>query len=204
MKLYFSPAYCSLAVHIALRASGQPFGIAKVDTLSARVEDGSDFRAVNPRGYVPVLELANGSRHTEVAALLQYVGDVAPESGLMPDFGSPERFEVLQWLTFVSSELHKSFSPWLFHKETADTTRKAVKEKITLRLQDLDQRLTGRNWLVGDSFTVADAYAFTIVRWAPMVGMSLKGFAQIEAYLVRVESLPAVHAALVAEGLVHA
>ena len=202
MKLYFSPAYCSLAVHIALRASGQPFSIAKVDTVSARVEDGSDFRAVNPRGYVPVLELADGSRHTEVSALLQHVGDAAPESGLMPAFGSPERFEVLQWLTFVSSELHKSFSPWLFHKETADSTRKAVKEKIALRLQDLDQRLTGRNWLVGDSFTVADAYAFTIVRWAPMVGMSLKGFPQLEAYLARVEALPAVHAALVAEGLV--
>lgn len=204
MKLYFSPAYCSLAVHIALRATGQPFSIAKVDTVSARVEDGSDFRAVNPRGYVPVLELADGSRHTEVAALLNYVGDAAPESGLMPEFGSPERFEVLQWLTFVSSELHKTFSPWLFHKETVDSTRKAVKEKITLRLQDLEQRLAGRNWLVGDRFTVADAYAFTIVRWAPMVGMSLKGLPQLEAYLARMEALPAVNAALVAEGLVHA
>jgi glutathione S-transferase len=204
MKLYYSPAYCSLAVHIALRASGLPFSVAKVDTVSARVDDGSDFRAVNARGYVPVLELTDGSRHTEVAALLQYVGDAAPDSGLMPAFGSPERFEVLQWLTFVSSELHKSFSPWLFHKETADSTRKAVREKITLRLQDLDQRLAGRKWLVGDSFTVADAYAFTILRWAPMIGMSLKSFPQLEAYLARTEALPAVNAALVAEGLVHA
>lgn len=204
MKLYFSPAYCSLAVHIALRASGLPFSIAKVDTVSARVDDGSDFRAVNPRGYVPVLELADGSRHTEVAALLQYVGDAAAESGLMPAVGSPERFEVLQWLMFVSSELHKSFSPWLFHKETADSTRKAVREKITLRLQDLDQRLAGRTWLAGDSFTVADAYAVTILRWAPMVGMSLKGFSQLEAYLARAEALSAVNAALVAEGLVRA
>jgi glutathione S-transferase len=204
MKLYYSPAYCSLAVHIALRASGLPFSVAKVDTVSARVDDGSDFRAVNARGYVPVLELTDGSRHTEVAALLQYVGDAAPDSGLMPAFGSPERFEVLQWLTFVSSELHKSFSPWLFHKETADSTRKAVKEKIALRLQDMDQRLAGRKWLVGGSFNVADAYAFTILRWAPMVGMSLKGFPQLEAYLARVEALPAVNAALVAEGLINA
>jgi glutathione S-transferase len=204
MKLYFSPAYCSFAVHIALRASGQPFSIAKVDTVAARVDDGSDFHAVNPRGYVPVLELADGSRHTEVAALLQHVGDAAPESGLMPAFGSRERFEVLQWLTFVSSELHKSFSPWLFHKETADSTRKAVREKIALRLRDLEQRLTGRDWLVGARFTVADAYAYTIVRWAPMIGMSLKGFPQLEAYLARVEALPPVNAALVAEGLVHA
>lgn len=203
MKLYFSPAYCSLAVHIALRASGQPFSVARVDTVSAQVEDGSDFRAVNPRGYVPVLELADGSRHTEVAALLQHVGDAAPASGLMPPPGR-ERFEVVQWLTFISSELHKSFSPWLFHKETAESTRKAVKEKIMLRLQDLERRLTGRDWLVGDRFTVADAYAFTIVRWAPMIGMSLKGFPKLEAYLARAEALPAVNAALVAEGLVHA
>jgi glutathione S-transferase len=202
MKLYFSPAYCSLAVHIALRASGQPFSLSKVDTLAARVDDGSDFHRVNPRGYVPVLELADGSRHTEVAALLQYVGDMAPESGLMPAFGSRERFQVLQWLTFISSELHKSFSPWLFHKETADSTRSAVTQKIKQRLKDLDSRLAARDWLVGERFTVADAYAFTIVRWAPMLGMSLAGFSQLPAYLARIEALPAVHAALGAEGLI--
>jgi glutathione S-transferase len=204
MKLYFSPAYCSLAVHIALREAQLPFTLAQVDTVAARVADGGDFRAVNPRGYVPVLELEDGSRHTEVAALLQHVGDAAPASGLMPAFGSRERFEVLQWLTFISSELHKSFSPWLFHKETADSTRKAVKDKITQRLGDLEQRLADRDWLVGDRFSVADAYAFTIVRWAPMIAMSLKAFPRVEAYLARVEQRPAVRAALVAEGLVHA
>jgi glutathione S-transferase len=204
MKLYFSPAYCSLAVHIALREAQLPFTLAQVDTVAARVADGSDFRAVNPRGYVPVLELEDGSRHTEVAALLQHVGDAAPASGLMPAFGSRERFEVLQWLTFISSELHKSFSPWLFHKETADSTRKAVKDKITQRLGDLEQRLADRDWLAGDRFSVADAYAFTIVRWAPMIAMSLKAFPRVEAYLARVEQRPAVRAALVAEGLVHA
>jgi len=154
MKLYFSPAYCSLAVHIALRASGQPFSLSKVDTVAARVDDGSDFHSVNPRGYVPVLELDDGSRHTEVAALLQYVGDMAPESGLMPAFGSRERFQVLQWLTFISSELHKSFSPWLFHQETADSTRSAVKQKIKQRLKDLDIHLAARDWLVGEGGTV--------------------------------------------------
>lgn len=201
MKLYFSPAYCSLAVHIALRASGLPFSTAKVDTVASSVDDGSDFRGVNPRGYVPVLELEDGSRHTEVAALLQYVGDAAPDSGLMPSFGSRERFEVVQWLTFVSTELHKSFSPWLFHKETADSTRKAAKDKIVQRLQDLERHLAGREWLAGSRFTVADAYAFTIVRWAPMVGLSLAAFPQLQAYLARVQALPAVHAALVHEGL---
>lgn len=203
MKLYFSPAYCSLAVHIALRESGLPFQLARVDTVAARVEDGDDFRAVNPRGYVPVLELADGSRHTEVAALLQYVGDAAPGTGLMPATGSRDRFEVLQWLTFVSSELHKAFSPWLFHKETAASTRSDVRGRITARLADLEARLAGREWLVGDRFTVADAYAFTIVRWAPMVDLSLASVPALRAYLARIEARPAVHAALRAEGLVH-
>jgi glutathione S-transferase len=204
MKLYFSPAYCSLAVHIALRESGLPFTLAKVDTEAARVADGSDFRAVNPRGYVPVLELEDGSRHTEVAALLQHVADSAPASGLIPAFGSRERFEVLQWLAFISSELHKAFSPWLFHKETADSTRKAVQARIALRLGDLEARLASREWLVGDRFSVADAYAFTIVRWAPMIGMSLKAFPHLQAYLQRVAARPAVHESLAAEGLVRA
>lgn len=203
-KLYFSPGYCSLAVHIALRESGQTFELARVDTDAARVDDGSDFRAVNPRGYVPVLELADGSRHTEVAALLQYVGDAAPDTGLMPAAGSRERFEVLQWLTFVSSELHKSFSPWLFHKETADSTRREVRTRIDRRLADLEARLAAREWLVGERFTVADAYAFTIVRWAPLVGVSLAAFPALQAYLARVQARPAVHEALSAEGLLRA
>jgi glutathione S-transferase len=131
MKLYYSPAYCSLAVHIALREARLPFELVKVDTTS------SAFREVNPRGYVPVLELDDGSRHTEAAALLQYVGDLAPGSGLMPS-AARERFLVQQWLTFVSSELHKVFSPWLFHKETADSTRKAVKDKLAARFAELD------------------------------------------------------------------
>lgn len=204
MKLYFSPAYCSLAVHIALREAGLPFSLAKVDTVAAQVEGGADFRAINPRGYVPVLELDDGSRHTEVAALLQYVGDMVPASGLMPAFGSRERFEVLQWLTFVSSELHKAFSPWLFHKDTADSTRKAVKDKISARLGDVERRLAGREWLVGDRFTVADAYAFTIVRWASMIGMRLTAFPNVESYLRRAGERAAVREALEAEGLQHA
>jgi glutathione S-transferase len=201
MKLYYTPAYCSLAVHIALRESGLPFSLVRVDTEARRVEDGSDWLAINPRGYVPVLELDNGSRHTEVAALLQYVGELAPASRLLAPAGSRERFEVQQWLTFVSSELHKSFSPWLFHKETADSTRKAVREKITQRLADLEARLDGRDWLVGDGFTVADAYAFAIVNWVPMVGMNLRSLPRLAAYMDRIRSRPAVQDALRFEGL---
>lgn len=201
MKLYYSPAYCSLAVHIALREAGLPFSLVKVDTVSATAEDGSDWRTVNPRGYVPVLELDDGSRHTEVAALLQHVGDLAPAGGLMPAFGSSERFEVLQWLTFVSSELHKVFSPWLFHKETADSTRKACKARLALRFADLDARLAGREWLVGERFTVADAYCFAIMNWAPMLGMGLAAWPNLAAYVQRIRQRPQVHAALQAEGL---
>jgi glutathione S-transferase len=195
MKLYYFPAYCSLAVHIALREAGVPFELEAVNTA-----DGS-FRAVHPRGYVPVLELDDGSRHTEAAALLQYVGDLAPATGLMPPAGSRERFLTLQWLTFVSSELHKAFSPWLFHKETADSTRKAVKEKLVARFAELDAHFTRHAWLAGETFTVADAYAFAILNWAPMVGMSLAAYPNLDAYVGRVRARPAVRAALDAEGL---
>jgi glutathione S-transferase len=201
MKLYFSPAYCSQAVHIALREAGIAADLVQVDTVAGRTAAGDDYRAINPRGYVPMLELDDGSRHTEAAALLQYVADLAPAAGLIPPVGSRDRFEVLQWLTFVSSELHKGFSPWLFHKETADATRKAVKDKLKLRIADVEARLQGREWLVGRGFTVADAYAFTILSWAPMVGMSLAAWPNVVAWMDRVRSREAVRAVLRAEGL---
>jgi len=195
MKLYFTPGYCSLAVHIALREAGAPFTLEQVDPTSP------PFRAINPRGYVPVLELDDGSRHTEAAALLQYVGDFGPASGLMPPAGSRERFLVLQWLTFVSSELHKAFSPWLFHKETADSTRQAVKDRIAARFAELDAHLANNEWLAGSRFSVADAYAFAIVNWVPWVGMNLAAWPQLASYMDRVRARPQVRAALEAEGL---
>jgi len=201
MKLYFSPAACSLAVHIALREAGIAPDLLAVDLATHRLADGTDYLQVNPRGYVPLLELDDGSRHTEVAALLQYVGDSAPGAGLLPA-GIPDRLAVLEWLTFVSSELHKVFSPWLWHKETADSTRKAVKEKLALRFAELDALLANRGFLAGARFTVADAYAFTILRWAPMLGIKLQPYPQLEAYLQRIAARPAVQAALQAEGLV--
>ena len=202
MKLYYSPAACSQAVHIALREAGVSPDLRKVDLVTHKLADGADFAAVNPRGYVPVLELDDGSRHTEVAALLQYIGDLAPQSGLLPAIGTPERFEVLKWLTFVSSELHKCIAPWLWHKETADSTRQSIKEKLALRFAELDQRLAGRNYLAADRFTAADAYCFTILSWAPMVGIDLKPYHNLQAYLKGIAARPAVHATLLAEGLV--
>jgi glutathione S-transferase len=204
MKLYYSPAACSQAVHIALLEAGLPVELVKVDLATHQLEGGADYLAINPRGYVPLLELADGTRRTEVAALLQYIAEQAPASGLVPAPGAAGRQDVLQWLTFISSELHKVFSPWLWHKETADSTRKAVKDKLALRFAELDAHLAGRTYLAGDNFTAADAYAFTILSWAPMLGMGLKAHPQLQAYLARVAQRPAVHAALVAEGLAKA
>lgn len=201
MKLYYSPAYCSLAVHIALREAGLAFGLHKVDTVAGRVDDGRDWRALNPRGYVPMLELDDGSRHTEAAALLQYVGSLDPRGALMPA-DARQRLEVTQWLTFVSTELHKVFSPWLWHGDTADSTVKAAREKIALRFADLDRHLAAHEWLALDRFTVADAYAFAIVSWAKPLRIDLKPYPSLAAWLARVAARPHVQAALAAEGLV--
>jgi glutathione S-transferase len=204
MKLYFSPAACSLAVHIALRETGQPVDLAAVDLGTHKLANGDDYLAVNPRGYVPLLELDDGSRHTEVSALLQYIADGAPGAQLLPAAGTRERLQVLEWVTFVSTELHKVFSPWLWHKETADSTRKAVKDKLALRFAEIDLVLATRAFIAGDTFSIADAYAFTILRWAPMLGLSLKAYPKMEAYLQRVATREAVQAALKAEGLLKA
>ncbi|MBG9389248.1 glutathione transferase GstA [Caenimonas aquaedulcis] len=199
MKLYFAPSACSQAVHIALREAGLTPELAQVDLTTHRLADGSDYHAINPRGYVPLLELDDGSRHTEVAALLQYIGDLVPAKGLMPPVGARARLGVNEWLTFVSSELHKVFSPWLWHKDTAESTRKACKDKIALRFAELDEVLGQRDYIAGDHFTVADAYGFTIVSWAPMLGMSLQPYPRLQAWLARIAARPAVRAALDAE-----
>jgi glutathione S-transferase len=195
VKLYYSPGYCSLAVHIALREARVPFELVKVDTTDPA------FRDINPRAYVPVLDLDDGSRHTEAAALLQYVGDLAPGRDLMPPQGTQERLRVVEWLAFISSELHRMFSPWLFHKETADSTRKTIKDRLAARFSELDRHFANSSWLAGQTFTVADAYAFAILNWAPMVGINLAAYANLVAYIDRVRQREQVRAALQAEGL---
>ena len=202
MKLYYSPGACSLAVHIALREAGAAFDLVKVDLATHRLADGSDYFQVSPRGYVPLLELDDGSRHTEAAALLQYVAESAPHANLLGDGDGRRRLQILQWLTFVSSELHRSFSPWLWHKETADTTRAAVKDKLAARFAELDRHLGTHEYLAGD-FSVADAYCFTIVNWANLLAVPLKPYPNLQTYLARVASRPHVRDALAAEGLAH-
>ena len=200
MKLYFSPGACSLAVHIALREVGARFDLAAVDLATHRTADGGDYAAISPRGYVPLLELDDGSRHTEAAALLQHVADLDPAQALIGAPGTGRRLEVLEWLAFVSTELHKAFSPWLWHKKTADSTRKAVKERLATRFAELDARLATREFLAGD-YSVADAYAFTIVNWSNFLALPMTAYPNLQAYLRRVAARPRVAEALKAEGL---
>lgn len=202
MKLYYSPAACSLAVHIVAREAGIVLDLIKVDLGSHRLADGIDFHTINPRGYVPVLELDDGSRITEVAALVQYVADLAPAAMLIPPAGTVERVRVQSWLTFISSELHKAFSPWLWHKGTAESTKQDVLGRLARHFAELDALLARQPYLTGDTFTVADAYAYAILSWAYILRVDLKPFPAVGAYLDRVASRPRVREALVAEGLI--
>jgi glutathione S-transferase len=201
MKLYHAPGACSLAVHIALREIGATFDSVSVDLARHVTADGSNYFDISPRGYVPLLELDDGSRHTEVASLLQYVADLDPSQALIGALGSARRLAVVEWLAFVATELHKVFSPWLWHKETADATRRAVKDKLAERFAELDRLLSRQDWLAGE-FSVADAYAFTIINWADLLAIPLTAYPNLQAYLERASQWPQVQAPLVAEGLV--
>jgi glutathione S-transferase len=202
MKLYYSPGACSLAPHIVAREAGIPVDLVKVDLATHRTETGADYFAINARGYVPALEI-DGALHTEVVALVQYLAEQAPHSNLLPPSGT-ERFRVNQWLAFVSSELHKTFSPWLWHAETAESTKQAAREKIAKRFAELDRQLASRPYLTGETFTVADAYAFTIVNWANFLKIDLNPYANLSAFMARVAARPKVREALKAERLVAA
>jgi glutathione S-transferase len=200
MKLYYASGACSLAVHIALKEVGASFDTVAVDLATHRTADGGDYLAISPRGYVPLLEFDDGSRHTEGAALLQYVADLDPAQSLIGAPGSARRLAVLEWLAFTSTELHKTFSPWLWHKETAESTRQAAKDKLALRFAELESRLAQQDFLAG-AFSVADAYAFTIVNWCRFLALPLAKYPRLEAYLERVAARPKVREAMAAEGL---
>jgi glutathione S-transferase len=200
MKLYLAPGACSLAVHIALREVGATFDIVTVDLARHTLPDGSDYRTISPRGYVPLLELGDGSRHTEAAALLQHVADTDAKQALIGSHGSARRLAVIEWLAYVASELHKGFSPWLWHKETAESTRQSVKARLAEHFAELNALLGQRDFLAGE-YSVADAYAYTILNWTNFLGLPLTAYPQLRAYMARVAARPAVRAALAAEGL---
>jgi len=200
MKLYFSPGACSLSPHIVMREAGMMFDLAKVSTKTHELADGSDYYAINPKGYVPLLELDNGERLTEGPAIVQYIADHAPASGLAPAAGTMARYRLMEWLNFISSELHKSFSP-LFNQATPAEAKQIFVDKILGRLKWVDGQLEGRDYLMGERFCVADAYLFTITNWAAPVGIDITDLKNLSAYRARVAARPAVKEAMQAEGL---
>ena len=199
MKLYYTPHACSLAPHIVAREAGIPIELVEVDLATHTLKNGADYYAINPRGYVPALELDDGTVLTEVAALVQYLADLKPEAALAPKAGTLDRVKLQAWLTFVGMELHKQFSPWLWHADTAESTVQAIKAKIATRFAELDRTLAAQPYLMGERFTVADAYAFAIVSWAPMMKIDLGAYPALAAWLARVGSRAKVKEAIAAE-----
>ncbi|WP_029413815.1 glutathione transferase GstA [Paracidovorax oryzae] len=200
MKLYYSPGACSLSPHIALHEAGLAFTPVLASTKSHKLQDGTDFYTINPLGYVPVLELDDGTRLREGPAIVQYIADQAPHKNLAPANGTLARYRLQEWLNFIGTELHKGHSP-LFQPNTPDAYKPIVREKLLSRFQWLDEQLAGKEWLMGEHFSVADGYLFTVSSWGKHVGVDLSGFQHLQAYLARVGARPAVQAALKAEGL---
>jgi glutathione S-transferase len=202
MQLHYAPGACSLAPHIVAREAGADLTLVKVDIEGAHTtEDGRDFRTINPRGYVPALVLYDGSLHTEASVLVQYLADLAPETGLMPPAGSAARLEVQEWLAFIATELHKTFSPWLWSRDTAQSTRETARARIAARFAEIDRVLDDRSYLTGETFTAADAYLFTIANWANFLSIDLAPYPNLAAFMKRVAARPAVRQALLAQGL---
>jgi glutathione S-transferase len=200
MKLYYSPGACSLSPHIVLAESGLPFELDKVDFSSMRSERGADFSKVNPKGYVPVIQLDDGEMLTEGSAIVQYIADHAPKKKLAPPAGTMARYRLQEWLNFIATELHKGFSP-LFNQNLSENMRARTIERLNSRLEFAAKRLEGSNYLMGDDFTVADAYLFTILRWASGVNIDLSRLPVLVKYQERIAERPAVQRALEEEGL---
>ena len=200
MKLFYMPGACSLAPHIVAKEAGIDLDLVKVDGKTKTTETAQDFLATNPNGYVPALVLPDGELMTEASVLVQYLADQKPESGLMPAAGVMERYRVQQWLAFVATELHKVFGSF-FKPNTPEATKEINRELLGKRLAYIDGKLEGRSYLTGDVFTAADAYLWTILGWARLVGIDLSSFANIQRFLGTVGARPAVQQALRAEGL---
>ncbi|MBI3478893.1 MAG: glutathione transferase GstA [Nitrosomonadales bacterium] len=200
MKLYYSPGACSLASHIALHETGLPFEVDQIIKTTKMTVGGENFMQVNPKGYVPTIKLDDGSVLTEGVAVLQYIADQKPGSGLAPQCGTMERYHLQEWLTFISSEIHKSFSPF-FKKDATEDVKSNARNHLILRLAHVETQLANKPYLMGDRFTVADAYLFVVVGWSRNVGFDLGAFPKIQEYLARIAARPAVQAAMKAAGL---
>ena len=200
MKLYYSPGACSLSPHIVLHESGLAFEPVLASTKTHQLADGTDYYTINPKGYVPLLELDNGERLSEGPAIVQYIADQVPEKHLAPANGTMARYRLQEWLNFITSELHKGFSiP--FNPAMPEDAKALARARLTMRMKWIDEQLEGRQYLMGDAFSVADAYLYTVASWGRHVGVDISGFKNLVAFQARMSARPAVQAALKAEGL---
>lgn len=200
MRLYYSPGACSLASHIVAREAGIEIELEKVDIQTKRTQNGIDFFRINPKGSVPVLELDDGSLLTESSAIIQFLADLNPEHDLVPRNGTMARYRLQEWLGFINSDLHKSYSS-LLNPVSPDTLRSERRQAFLKYYAWIEAELTTHPWLLGQSFSAADAYLFTVTNWAPYVGLEISSFSALMAYQQRVASRPHVRKALSAEGL---
>jgi glutathione S-transferase len=200
MKLYYSPAACSLAAHIALEETGLPYELVKVDLRSHKLANGSDYYEINPKGYVPVLELEGGERLTEAAVVLQYIADRKPGT-LAPADGTMARYRLSEWLNFIATEIHKQFGP-LWHDETPEATKATQRAALAKRFAFIEKTLAKQPYLTGDTFTIADAYLFVVVNWSGSLKVDLTPFPALRQFQARVAARPTVRAAMKAERLI--
>ncbi len=200
MKLYYSPGACSLSPHIALHEAGLAFEPVMASTKTHQLADGTDYYGINPLGYVPLLELDDGTRLTEGPAIVQYIADQAPNKNLAPANGTLQRYRLQSWLTFIGTEVHKTFSP-LFNPATPEDVKATSRTKLASRLKWVNEQLEGKDYLMGDHFSVADGYLFTVTNWAKPTGVDMSAYENLNAYRERVGARPAVQAAMKAEGL---
>ncbi len=200
MKLYFATGACSLAARITLEEAGLRYEAVQVNLRQKTLPDGTDYRTLCPQGYVPALQLKNGELLSETPAILQYLADQAPAANLAPANGSFARYRLQSVLNFIATELHKNFSP-LFDPTTAEVTRQQFRQRLANRLEQCNAMLAEQNFLVGEQFSIADAYLFVVLNWAAMVKVELEPYPVLQAFRQRVAARPAVQRALQAEGL---
>jgi glutathione S-transferase len=203
MKLYYTPGACSLSPHIALLEAGLPYDLVKVDLRAKKLENGDDFLKVNPKGQVPVLALDSGELVTEGPVIIQMIADRAAEKNLAPARDSTDRYKLLEWLNFITTELHKSFGP-MFSPVLADEAKAFFKDRVMGKFKYVDSQLAGRDYLMGSQFSVADGYLFTMLSWADRMKFDLSEMPNLVAYKARVGARPKVQEALTKEGLLKA
>ena len=200
MKLYYTPGVCSLSPHIMLEEAGLKFNLVKTDIRAKTTDGGGDYKKTNPLGYVPALELDDGTILTEGPAIVQYIADLRPEKKLAPSNGTIERYKMQSWLNFLSSELHKGFSP-LFNPAMPADAAKIFRERLATRLAHLETHFAKNQFVMGNQFTAPDAYCFTVLRWTVPTKIDLAPYPNVQAYMKRVGERPAVRKAMTAEGL---